>query len=63
MTTPRRLHGRSAGSQVHGLACSPLASSPADYAWNVNFNNGNADYNNRNNKAFVRAVRVARASQ
>src|SRR5690348_7205060 len=42
--------GWTAGSQVRGNA-------PADYAWNVNFNNGNANYNNRNNDGFVRAVR------
>src|SRR5438045_3674244 len=27
------------------------------YAWNVNFNNGNANGNNRDNNGFVRAVR------
>jgi hypothetical protein len=32
--------------------------SSSDYAWNVNFNNGNSDWNNVNNKAFVRAVRA-----
>jgi len=42
--------GWTAGSQVRGNA-------PADYAWNVNFNNGNANYNDRNNNGFVRAVR------
>lgn len=42
--------GWAAGSQVRGKA-------PADYAWNVNFNNGNANYNDRNNNGFVRAVR------
>ncbi|MDR3389888.1 MAG: reverse transcriptase domain-containing protein [Rudaea sp.] len=59
MTTPRYADtGCAAGSQVRGCASSsPDASSPADYAWNVNFNNGNSDYNHRNNNAFVRAVR------
>ena len=65
MTKPRHHHGRAAGSQVPGEASSsPDASAPADYAWIVNFNNGNADYNNRDNTAFVRAVRsVAPASE
>lgn len=44
--------GRAEGSQARGIA-----SSPSDYAWNVNFNNGNADYNNQNNQGRVRAVR------
>ena len=65
MTKPRHHHGRAAGSQVPGEASSsPDASAPAGFAWIVNFNNGNADYNNRDNTAFVRAVRsVAPASQ
>jgi len=63
MTTSRYRQGCPAGSQVQGLALSPDASSPADYAWNVNFNNGNANVNNQNNTAFVRAVRAARASE
>lgn len=46
--------GWTAGSKVHGLAASP-----ADCAWNVNFNNGNANWNNRNNNGFVRAVRAS----
>jgi RNA-directed DNA polymerase len=54
MTTPRRQC--SAGSQECGVA-SPAANSPADYAWIVNFNNGNANWINRDNHAFVRAVR------
>ena len=41
----------------------PDASSPADYAWFVNFNYGDANVNNQSNAAFVRAVRAARASQ
>ncbi|GAA0721603.1 RNA-directed DNA polymerase [Dokdonella soli] len=42
---------------------SPVASNP-DYAWIVNFNNGNANIYNRNNQCRVRAVRsVARASE
>jgi retron-type reverse transcriptase len=32
------------------------ADSPGDYAWYVNFNNGNSNYNNQNNEFFVRAV-------
>lgn len=31
--------------------------SPGDCAWNVNFNNGNANNNDRDNNGFVRAVR------
>ncbi len=64
MTMPRYVTTScTAGSKVPGRAFSPDASSPADYAWIVNFNNGNADYNNQNNTAFVRAVRSARASE
>ena len=60
MTKPRYVGSScAAGSQVHGQASSPAAWSPASYAWIVNFNNGNVNYNHRNNKAFVRAVRVA----
>ena len=33
------------------------ASSPGDYAWNVNFNNGNANWNHQNSEGFVRPVR------
>ncbi len=51
MTTHRYQIGCDAGSQVRGSAS-------AD-AWIVNFNNGNANTNNRNNDAFVRAVRSA----
>ncbi|MCP1375990.1 RNA-directed DNA polymerase [Dyella lutea] len=47
-----------AGSQERGEAWS------SDYAWIVNFNNGNVNNNHRNNTAFVRAVRrVAPASE
>ncbi|MBQ3302745.1 MAG: hypothetical protein IJH04_11505, partial [Eggerthellaceae bacterium] len=59
MTMPRNLKSScSAGSQVQRAA-----SSPSDYAWNVNFNNGNVNYNNQNNTAFVRAVRGSRAGE
>lgn len=51
MTKPSYPAGWSAGSQVRGLT------SDSDYAWNVNFNNGNANWNDRNNNGFVRAVR------
>jgi RNA-directed DNA polymerase len=54
MTTPRRQCAE--GSQERGVA-SPAANSPSDYAWIVNFNNGNANWINRDNHAFVRAVR------
>jgi RNA-directed DNA polymerase len=56
MTMPRYPNGCPAESQVRGVASSPDASDP-DYAWIVNFNNGNVNLNNRNNTAFVRAVR------
>jgi RNA-directed DNA polymerase len=52
MTKPRYPDGCAAGSQVRGIA-----SSPGDYAWNVNFNNGNANWNNQDNNGFVRACR------
>jgi RNA-directed DNA polymerase len=53
MTTLRQpTTGRAEESQARGIA-----SSPSDYAWNVNFNNGNANYNNQNNSGRVRAVR------
>lgn len=42
----------------------PAAASPADCAWIVNFNNGNSNWNNHDNRNQVRAVRsVPRASQ
>ena len=43
--------GWSAGSQVRGKASS------SDYAWNVNFNNGNVNNDNKDNNNYVRAVR------
>jgi RNA-directed DNA polymerase len=59
MTKPRYPErGCAAGSQARGLASStPNAENPADYAWGVNFNNGNTNITNRNNTGFVRAVR------
>ena len=64
MTTSRyRSTGRATGSQVCGDTSSPAANSPADYAWIVNFNNGNSDWNNRDNKNYVRAVRSVPASE
>ena len=62
MTKPRQPPVRAAGSQESGPT--PYAGNP-DYAWIVNFNNGNANWNNRNNDGFVRAVRgpVARARE
>jgi len=51
MTMPRHLFDRSAGSQVSGLA-----SSPADNAWNVNFDTGTVNRNNRNNHNRALAV-------
>jgi RNA-directed DNA polymerase len=57
MTKPRQADDRAAGSQELGQAqVSPYAGD-SSCAWNVNFNNGNANWNNRNNDGFVRAVR------
>lgn len=53
MTKPYHLSGRAAGSKESEIA----ANSPGDYAWNVNFNNGNANWNNQSNDNQVRAVR------
>ena len=58
MTTPRYAGmGCLAGSQVRGDAFLPAAWSPRDYAWIVNFDNGNANNYHRDNHACVRAVR------
>src|SRR5579859_577129 len=59
MTKPRYLRRScTAGSKARGSASStPYANNPADYAWGVNFNNGNTNINNRDNNGFVRAVR------
>jgi RNA-directed DNA polymerase len=64
MTTPRYVDTSCAAmSQVLDQACSPDASAPADYAWNVNFNNGNSDYNDQNNQGLVRPVRSVSARE
>jgi hypothetical protein len=55
MTKPRHLRGRAAGSKALGIT----AYSPGDYAWNVNFNHGNANWNNQDNDNYVRAVRAS----
>lgn len=55
MTKPRHHQGRAVGSQAFGIT----AFSPGDYAWNVNFNNGNANWNNQDNDNYVRAVRAS----
>lgn len=55
MTKPRHLQGRAAGSKAFGIT----AYSPGDYAWNVNFNHGNANWNNQDNDNYVRAVRAS----
>lgn len=39
----------------------PLASSPSDYAWVVNFSFGNSYWGGRGNEGFVRAVRSVSA--
>jgi hypothetical protein len=54
MTKPPYPSGWTAESEDRGLA-----GSPADYAWNVNFNNGNTNYNHHDNNGFVRAVRAS----
>jgi RNA-directed DNA polymerase len=51
MTTPRYPDGCAAGSQESGDAWSP------GRVFIVNFNNGNVNNNDRNNKAFCRPVR------
>jgi RNA-directed DNA polymerase len=53
MTKPRYPQGCAAGSKVSGTAVAP-----ADYAWNVNLNNGNSNRNNQSNDNHVRAVRA-----
>jgi RNA-directed DNA polymerase len=53
MTKPRYPAGCAAGSKVRAIA-----SSPGDYAWYVNFNNGNSNYDHQDNEYYVRAVRV-----
>jgi RNA-directed DNA polymerase len=65
VTTPRYLDTScSAGSKVPGLALPPAANSPEDCAWIVNFYNGNSNWNNRDNRNYVRAVRsLPRASE
>jgi RNA-directed DNA polymerase len=50
VTTPSYSQDCSAGSKAPGIA-------PADAAWIVSFNNGNANNNNRDNDYYVRAVR------
>jgi RNA-directed DNA polymerase len=57
MTTPRYPDGCVAGSQVGGDAWS------SDHVFIVNFNNGNVNNDNRNNKAFCRPVRSLVAGQ
>ena len=54
MTTPRYQQGCAAGSQVEG---------DASYVFVVNFNNGNVNNYNRNNKAFCRPVASASECQ
>ncbi|MCR6700893.1 MAG: reverse transcriptase domain-containing protein [Dokdonella sp.] len=63
MTTPRYPQGCLAGSQARRDASSPDAEDPDDYAWIVNFHNGNVNLNHRDNNAFVRAVRSVPASE
>ncbi len=58
MTTPCYPQGCAAGSKVPGLA-----SDPSSNAWNVNFNNGNSNWNNQNNDGLVLACRSASECQ
>lgn len=51
MTKVRYPNGCVAGSKERGITPSP------DYAWIVNFNNGNSNANNHSNDCHVRAVR------
>lgn len=55
MTSPRYLRGCAAESK----ACGTALGSPGDYAWIVNFNNGNSNWNNQDNDNYVRAVRAS----
>ncbi len=57
MTMPRYQVGCAAGSQVCGEAANP------DWAWGVNFNNGNVNNNHRDNTGYVRAVRRVPAGE
>ncbi len=57
MTKPSYRQGCPAGSQVRGGA--PDASNPDDYAWVVDFNYGNSNINNRDNRNYVRPVRAS----
>lgn len=53
MTKPCYLMSCAAGSQERGIAASP-----SDYAWIVNFNNGNSNWKNQSYEYHVRAVRA-----
>jgi len=53
MTSPRYLRGCAGESKARGI----MAYSPGDYAWIVDFNNGNSNWNNQRNDYHVRAVR------
>ena len=55
MTSRRYQHGCSGGSQAHGEALPGVPGARVV----VGFNNGNVNYNNDNNRAFARAVRVS----
>jgi len=57
MTGQRYQTGCAAESKEMGGA------SPSDYAFYVNFNNGNVNWNNQNNNGFVRACRRVPASE
>jgi retron-type reverse transcriptase len=58
MTTPRYPEGCGAESQVRGRASSSPNASDTNNAWNVNFNNGNDNWDNKNNTNHVRLVRA-----
>ena len=69
MTKPRYLSGCALASQAGRLACwrilrktsSPYAGN-SNNAWNVNFNTGNVNNDNRNNNTAVRLVRASQWS-
>lgn len=58
MTNRRYPIGCGGESQVCGRASSSPNASDSNNAWNVNFNNGNDNWNNKNNTNYVRLVRA-----
>jgi len=54
--TARAESGRTMCRSNNYWSSSTNANNP-DNAWNVNFHNGNANWNNKNNNNYVRCVR------